>query len=296
MVLLLTATFAAPLSAQDITPTDVYRETIILKEGLAQIGLLDIAKYNAEEDDTALRHPRHVMEKVRECHMMIGKIMQSRGIEVDDLPSKAEFNEVRPADVFKAVKFLQKDAQKLGQASVPAPVVEDQKVPTDVYNHLKRICHALQAEVKPADVYRVAQVVLNNVMKIAEIRGINIRSKFAQYEEKIPADVYHEAWAFLDDLRFLALNPDYAIPGGVILPNQRETKDIIPQDVIALMHDALAETEAIKYTLRINDTPVFPLYQEGKTPSDVYSLISHAHSIVRELLEMERREDEAVLK
>ena len=228
--------------------------------------------------------------------MMIGKIMESRGLEVVALPEKAEFNEVRPSDVFKAVKFLQKDAQKLGQASVPKPEVVGLKVPTDVYNHLKRICHALEAEVGPSDVYRVAQVVMNNVMKIAEVRGINIKSQFAQYEERVPADVYHETWAFLDDLRFLALNPDYAIPGGVILPQRREAEDIVPQDVIALMHDALAETEAIKYTLHIDDAPAFPLYQEGKTPSDVYSLVTYAHSIVRELLEMERREDEAILR
>lgn len=285
-----------PALAQEITPTDVYRETVILKEGLSQIGLLDLAAYRAEKDDNALRHPRHVMEKVRECHMMIGKIMQSRGIEVAELPPKAEFNEVRPSDVYKAVKFLQKDAQKLGQASVPAPVVEGQKVPTDVYNHLKRICHALDTTVVPSDVYRVAQVVLNNVLKIAEVRGIKVRSQFAQYEEKVPSDVYHEAWAFMDDLRFLALNPDYAIPGGVILPNHREAQEIVPRDVIALMHDAVAETEAIKYTLHIDDTTRFPLYQDGKTPSDVYSLIAHAHAIVRELLEMERREDEAVLQ
>ena len=56
------------------------------------------------------------------------------------------------------------------------------------------------------------------------------------------------------------------------------------------MNDGMAETNAIKYTMGVRESSELSSYQEGKTPSDVFSQIERAHRIVKTLLEKEAEE------
>lgn len=288
-ILLISLQFIS-VQASGITPSDVYRKTEMLRLTLQQQGLLDLKKYQDEEDDRALRHPRHVMQKVRECHTLLARLLKQKNIQVEPLPELFSVREIRPSDVQNSVDHLVKQASGLNEVVQDDVQFEEGKVPSDVYNNLKRICSAVRVEIVPSDVYQIAAAVNNNLNKIVEMRGYDFNIPYRTFSDKVPGDVYQETWRFLEDLRTLALNPDFAIPGGVIVPNHIPQREIIPQDVIALMNDALAETGAMKYTLGVRENKGLPAYQDNKTPSDVYAQITRAHTVVKTLLEQEAQE------
>lgn len=279
----------AAYSADRITPSDVYQSTENLRLKLDALGLFDMQMYHTIPPDTALRHPRHVMQKVRECHQLFEKILISHDRQADPLPDMYSLREVRPADVKNGVDHLLRQLDKLSDTPIPvnAPYT-DGKLPSDVYNNLKRICHTVKAEILPSDVFRVASVVADNMEAIYKSRDFeDDMPEIQTFTDKVPGDVYFETWDFLKNLRQLALNADYAIPGGVVLSNERPQGTITPQDVIALMGDALAETNAIKYSLYVRENTHLPPLIPSKTPSDVFGKIHYAHAIVQKLLTLE---------
>jgi len=270
-----------------ITPSHVYQKTEVLRLKLNDLNLIDMQMYEAEPADVALRHPRHVMQKVRECHQIISKVLIAKNIQPDPVPGLFTVREIRPLDVKNGVEHLLAEVDKLGASNITGVPFEEGKLPDDVYNNLKRICYAIAVDIIPSDVYRVAVAVRENMDKIARSRGYEINLTQEQFDSKIPRDVYEETWKFLDDLRILALNPDYAIPGGIIIPNKQIDSETYPGDVIALMNDALAGTHAIKYTLGIGEQSNLPKNQPDKTPSDVFGVIYNAHLMVKKIIELE---------
>lgn len=283
--------FTPTAYSADITPSHVYQKTELLRLTLQKQGLIDTQRYENEKKDKALRHPRHVMQKVRECHTILSKLLTNKGIKAEPLPDLFSVREVRPADVLNGVDHLLAEIQRLDKnIKVAPPALQPGKVPDDVYNNLKKICAATRADITSSDVFQAAQAVNINLNKLAKIREYDIDIPYHSYQGKIPADVYKEAWQFLKDLRLLTLNPDYAIPGGVILPNEIPNKDVLPKDVIALMNDALAETAAMKYSLGVREHITLPEVKEGKTPSDVFSQVNRAHRVIQFLLREEAKE------
>lgn len=273
--------------ASDITPSHVYQKTELLRVILLKQDLLDTHLYESIKGDDSLRHPRHVMQKVRKCHTIFSKILRGKDIESSPIPELFSVREIRPSDVENGVSHLIAEISKLGHKDVTEPKFVPGKVPNDVYNNLKRICRAVRAEIVPSDVYQAAVAVNENLDKIAGARGYEIAETYGKFQNKIPRDVYRETVEFLEDLRLLALNPDFAIPGGVLIPNIVPSGEIRPDDVLTVMNESLAETDAIKYSLNIREHMTLPEYEEGKTPSDVFSQIDRAHSLVRFLLEKE---------
>jgi hypothetical protein len=279
--------------AAGITPFDVYQKTEVLRQTLEDGNLIDTENYEAEPDDKELRHPRHVIQKVRECHMMLSKILRAEGVSITPLPDLISVREVRPADVLSGVESLIKSANEIGietkhdQPLTETQVPRDDVLPVDVYNNLKRICRSVKTQIEPSDVYRVAVAVNQNLDKVVASRGYTFETEYHVFENKVPADVYAETKKFLKDLRQLALNPDFSIPGGVVFSQDILKTDILPQDVMGLMNDAVSETQAIKYTLNIREHAEFPPYAGGMKPSDVFSQIERAHRAVKALLERE---------
>lgn len=276
-------------AADKVTPSDVYHSTEQLRFALGSFGLLNMSAYNAVPLDTGLRHPRHVIQKVRECHSIISKLLKENGVNAEPLPDLFSFREIRPLDVKNGVDHLVREVNRLGEISPPVDRREQTvqgKLPVDVYNNLNRICHSVSVEIKPSDVYQVASVVLDNMKNIAHSRGYSYEAHISEnkrHSVKIPKHVYQETWAFLKDLRELALDPDYAIPGGIIMPTLQPEGEIKPKDVMNLMNDALSETDAIKYSLGVREKTTLPKWDEGKTPTDVFDKIYKAHVIVRGL-------------
>lgn len=276
--------------ASEITPSHVYQKTEVLRLTLQQQNLLDTHQYEEQLGNDLLRHPRHVMQQVRKCDMILSKVLQNRDIQPTPMPNLLSVREVRPADVQNGVEHLLKHAQKLGDVRIPDVPFVPGKVPDDVYNNLKRICQAIDVKIDSADVYRVVSAINDSLDKIVKARGHEFEVPYANYTDKTPIDIYKETWIFLEDLRQLAFNPDYAIPGGVIFTDKMPEDQMNFQNGISLMNDALAETNAMKYTLGVREEVIIPLYESGKTPSNVFSQIERAHNVVKILLEEEAKE------
>ena len=100
--------------AADITPSDVYQKTEMLRLLLEKEGLIDTQLYAAQKNDEALRHPRHVIQTVRKCHTLLGKLMKAQGFVPEPLPTLHSVREIRPSDVMAGVEHLIEDAEKLG--------------------------------------------------------------------------------------------------------------------------------------------------------------------------------------
>lgn len=276
-----------PQITYSITPSHVYQATEEFRLQLENLGLIDRQIYESAKPDRALRHPRHVIQKVRECHTILSKVLLARDLEPEPVPGLFSSREIRPADVRNGVQHLLKETEKLGgKISQDVPFV-DGKLPGDVYNNLKRICEAVNIQTVASDVYQVAVAVRENMENIAHSQGYKISYVPDDLGEKTVKDLYLETWALLDDMRNLALIPDYAIPGGVIIPNKQDENKVNMRDVMSLMNDALSGTDAIKYTLNVNEETVLPGYSEGKTEKDVFGEISNIRFIVNRVIEFE---------
>ena len=272
-----------------VTPSDVFAQTEVFRHILDDADMLNSRLYGAYKGDDALRHPRHVMQKVRECSSVLSNILKKRKINSVPVVMPDLLREVRPLDVMEGVEHLIVEAEKLAKhkkAYLPQNIKG--KVPSDVYNNLDRICGALEYEIVPSDVFQVAVAVRENIIEIARMRGCEYEeNEFTTFKGKLPQDVYFLTREFLKDLRVLALNPDYAIPGGVVFAGKILNERIRPKDVLSLMNDAFAETEAMKYALSIRKAGVFPLYQDGKKPSDVFSQVDYMHRLIFDLKDCE---------
>lgn len=274
--------------AYEITPSHVYQSTEKLRLTLEALNLIDVEVYQNAEKDEALRHPRHVMQAVRECSLIFSKILQERHLEPSPLPDLFSVREIRPSDVKNGVEYLISEVLKVGAVDIEEePEFVGGKVPNDVYNNLHSICQAVRAEIVPSDVYQLAKAINENLDKLVEARGYKIRPEPQNFSDKAPGDVYLETKAFLEDLRVLSLNHEFAIPGGVIISSQKPKGEVKPKDVVTLMNDALAEVSAIKYALGVREQFRLPPYEEGKTPSDVFSQIQRAHAVLRALMDKE---------
>ncbi|TNE28835.1 MAG: hypothetical protein EP349_07410 [Alphaproteobacteria bacterium] len=224
--------------------------------------------------------------------MLVTKILENNDITPRAFPERSSPSEIRPADVKKGVTHIVEQLQALktsdqNEANTESPPVSG-KLPSDVYNNLKHICDSLTVEIIPSDVYRIASAIRDNAIMIYRQRGGDVEElpPLLRVSGKEPEDVYRETWSFMDNLRILALHPDFAIPGGVILPDQ-EQWHIKPQNVIGLMNDALAETETIEYVLGMNNRAQIPPFVAGKIPSDVFAVIYQANRIVEKIIDSE---------
>ncbi|NCT40310.1 MAG: hypothetical protein GW778_01435 [Alphaproteobacteria bacterium] len=278
------AIFISTAKSEVITPSHVYQKTEVLRLTLERMGLLDTHLYENVQGDDALRHPRHVMQKVQECHSIIAKFLIAENIDVEPFPQLHSIQEVRPSDVQNGVDYLLDEVQKLGDTRAVEVEFVAGKLPGDVYNNLKRICGAIRVDITASDVYPIALAINDDLNTMIEMRGYNFDIPVQAFEGKSPADVYEETQAFLMDMRTLGLNPDFAIPGGVIVTNDTLEGRIAMRDIMSLMYNVLAETGAMKYSLGDREHSNMPVYQTNKTPSDIFAEIERGHRVVQKFL------------
>ena len=77
-------------------------------------------------------------------------------------------------------------------------------------------------------------------------------------------------------------NADFAIPNGVVMPNDRSGK-VRPGHVLDLLNNALAEISAIKVKVGATTPTELAPPQSGKTPSNVFDAVSTARAMVESL-------------
>lgn len=277
-------------SSGEVTPSDVFVLTEKFKRHLLDLSVITPAGINSALKESSLRHPRHVIQKVRECHILLSKHLIRRGISPTPFPEYNFLREIRPSDVKTGVQHLLDEMRKIGGVEDKAITLTSEKLPIDVFNNLKKTCNAIDVEISPSDIYQAAVGVLVNVRQIGKVRGISIPLQIDQVSvSKSSQDVYDLAIRLLNHLRELSLYADFAIPGGVVIGESRADKSVGERIILAALNDAFSETSAISYSLHIQDRITLPTYAENKTLTDVYKKIYLADLIVQKLLDDEAK-------
>lgn len=297
-VVIAIALVAFPVAAQsnqsETTPDDVYRVVETINSELRLFHELNDLPAPTEPAATELasRRPRHVLQKARKVLLQVQLLRKINGLTENALPIEPT-REIRPADVKEMVDRIAEDVGDLrpifGVNRMAEPASEPTgRSPTDVYGRLIQTSALVTAlgtpEIVPNDVYRVALTILSDLELIRAHRGITdtVELRTGSVEKK-PEDVYRTAWQLLAELETLTLrNPEFAIPGGVVLPNPQSVR-VVPEDVMDLLNSVLAEISAIKVKLGLQAPTEFAPAQAGKTPSFVYDAVNTALLAVRTL-------------
>ncbi len=291
---LMMSVLAAQASAQSVTPPMVYQATEDLNTLLGVYHTANNSTAAADPDAPALteRLPRHSVQKAREVMIKVQALRGLKGLPETAVPPMPA-RDIGPADVKAMVDTALASTRELrpafGNPALPAPVaLVDSKTPSDVYGALVRASLALDGLGIPApapnDVYRVALSVVADLEKVRAARGST--APVAEVEKasgKKPIDAYDHAYALLADLKDLVeSHPDFTISKGVILPNKR-TANVKPGHVLDLVNGALSEIAAIKAKVGATAPSEIGAIQSGKTPSDVFTVISQARALVASL-------------
>ncbi len=102
-------------------------------------------------------------------------------------------------------------------------------------------------------------------------------------KRKKPKHVWNHGYELLTGLKSLTTsNSNFAIPGGVVMPNKRFGK-IRPGHVMDLLNNVLAEISAIKVKVGVSTPTKIAEMPSGKTPSNVYDAICTAIAMAKSL-------------
>lgn len=285
-----------PVTAQsnqtETTPDDVYQTVETVNSELRLFHEFNDIPAPTEPALAELtpRRPRHVLQNARKVLLQVQLLRKINGLPEKALPPEPT-REVRPADVKEMVDRLAEDISELrpifGVRQIADPISKPSgKSPTDVYSRLSQTSTLVNAlgipEIVPNDVYRVALTIHSDLEMIRSRRGLSDTFEMRSGSiDKIPADVYVIAFQLLAELKKLtARNPEFAIPGGVVLL-KNQSGEAAPEDVMNLLNNVLAEISAIKVILGIEQPTEIAPPQAGKTPSHVYDAVQSALAAVR---------------
>jgi hypothetical protein len=291
--MLLTIGIAMPAQAQDATPSHVYQ---VVDNVNAELALLHEANGSTPKTDknaAALtdRRPRHVLQKAREVLIKVQTVRKLNGLAEKPVPA-FPVTEVKPADVKAMVERILADVKDLRSKfnvskTAAAAALPSGKTPTDVYANLAAAGLHIDGlglpKTVPNEVYQVALTIIGDLKHVASATGMSIDSVAMQSgsKGKKPQDVYAAGFELLAALKVTTeQNPNFAIPAGVVMPNQRAGK-VKPAHVMDVLNNALAEIGAIKVKVGAKTATEFAPAQSGKTPSDVYDAVQTAVLMVK---------------
>ncbi|WP_138919575.1 hypothetical protein [Oceanicola sp. S124] len=289
LLLLCLALPAGPALAQQVTPSHVYQVAEEIWLDLERMHLANFSHAGTAPRETAPRRPRHVLQKAREVHRKLQVLRFVNGLDVQQLPPPA-VKEVTPGDVLEVLQHLRAGLDGLhGAYGLEDPLEEVAlpagKTPTDVYNRLVQIDASLDAlglpPVVPNDVYRLAETLRGELLLLSGNPATSQpdpRDMMALVQ-RTPADAYAEAKALLADLRSLGEAGRYAVPGGVVLPDDRPAP-IRPGDVLHEISVILAEVSAMKAVANRREPMARAPFQGGMTPNEVWNSLSLSRELV----------------
>ncbi|MBR9765351.1 MAG: hypothetical protein GYB53_17985 [Rhodobacteraceae bacterium] len=278
-----------PARAQQVTPNHVYQVTEEIWLDLERMHQANFSQPGTAPRETAARRPRHVLQKAREVSRKLQMLRFVNGLDTDLLPPM-EVREATPGDVFELVVKLRDELADLhGAYGLSGPVGEvalpTGKSPTDVYNRLLQIEVSLDGlglpPVVPNDVYRLAETLRGELLLLSG-RPAGSQPDPAEMMalvQKTPGDAYSEANALLTDLRALGDSGRFAVPGGIVLPDDRPIP-IRPGDVLHAISVILAEVSAMKAVVDLRDPMQRAPFQGGMTPNEVWNSLSLSRELV----------------
>jgi len=236
------------------------------------------------------KRPRHVLQKAREVLLKIHALKQLKGLETRHIPA-FKVRLIEPREVKELVERVLVEVKDLRAAfdveEVPAAAqLSTGKTPSDVYGNLMLLGYLIDElgipKVVPNDVYRVAGAIVGELNMIHRKLGIDTEYTGTPASDKIPADVFAVAQDVLVNLKKAVKRRDIKVPGGIVAIG-RKSGTITPGDVLNVMDNVLAELGAIKFAIGVTDATIIPPLLPGKTPSNVFDLITHANVLAKRM-------------
>ncbi len=286
--------FSTSANAQGITPSHVFQVVDNVNGELALMHQANGSKGKKDKKAPALnpRKPRHVIQKAREVLLKVQVLRKTNGLSVNAVPTLPT-REIVPADVKNVVTQILTDLRPLRKPfgvkkASPKSELTSGKNPTHVYGNLIKADLLISGlgipRVVPNDVYQIGMTIVGDLKLIRKHVGINEELQMASPSKRQkPKHVFARGMEVLAAMKALSdANPKFAVPGGIILPNDRTGK-VTPGHVIDLFNNVLADISAIKAKLGINVPTKLAPVASGKTPSNVFDAINTALSAVKSL-------------
>jgi hypothetical protein len=232
--------------------------------------------------EIAPRQPRHVWHKARSIYRSIQGLRSHKGLEVKQQPH-AFSDDITPAEVYEILNKTLLDLRELRSTfniavnPEPAPLPK-KTLPRDVYQNLDRINQMIlgieNRTITPAHVYQVASDILVSLQQIRRRQGINNPIPAIQISKgKHPRDVYKQAHQLHHQLKEFSEKQGHPVSGGIELLNKKMSR-IIPNDVIDVLINILADVDAMRASKGLFRRPGMPTQLNNTIPSDVYDKVS----------------------
>lgn len=281
-VILATLMLAPAAGAQEAEPKHVFRVAQTMMKEVALLHRADLRDFKRPEvREIPGRKPRHVLMEARRVYESVQELRFLNGLERKEL-EPVPVRHVRPADVREMGDRALADLRNLREVYgveevVEQPPLREEITPTDVHVKFRELQAALRTlgvpAIVPNDVYRRAEMLANELDKLAEHYGVPGRQPVDEPStDKTPPDVYARVVELGERVAALAEDaPDLDVPGGVSRPPDPDHEPT-PADVLGVIRLLLADVTAIKAELGIESPAEVPPQRVGRTPSDVYDL------------------------
>lgn len=241
-------------------------------------------------------HPKHVYRKTLEGLEKVNVLRQQMQMGAIALPQHP-LRRITPVEVFDLATRLDAELEYIyGQArledtalfeSVKKISVPQDKTPSDVYTNMWRISYLLDTVIGSEgytsnDVYRESLTVLNEIELVAQhLKRGQVRKMPDFVDGYGPQDVILKA---RDTLQLVARIQNRAGLFEEHSPIPLSAGNVTPSDVFNMVGLIHAELNSLKLHLDISEYPKPVAAVQGKTPSHVFQLLSHAYASLSSLL------------
>ena len=298
-----------PGDAAAITPAQVQQQTQTLR---AEIGLLleaDLVETPPPEvPPMASRQPRHVFQEARAVYQQVQTLRYLNGLprrKLGPVPVRA----IRPRDIYFCVQHILADLRPLRPVygvseEVAQPPLRPEANDTRVFRDLLWVQEALRKLglpiIAPNAPYRDALIALDKAQSLARVFGMPsvsgadasalVAAQSARgTSDTTPDDVYRLGLTILDELWALVRTvPELRLPGDALIPRPL-SRTAQPADVRRVLRTLRAELNALKATTGVQTPASYPPVQTGRTPGDVYDVVSAVRAVLTRLGEQVAR-------
>jgi hypothetical protein len=237
------------------------------------------------------RQPRHVWHKAKSIYLSIQNLRSQEELEPRIEPLTRS-DKIGPTEVYELLQSIHMDLRELRSTfkiqarPKPAPLPKI-ALPQDVYQNLNRINQMIlgieNRTITPAHVYQAANNIVVNLRQIRRHEGIDNPVPVLELSKgKHPRDVYKQAHLLHHQLKIFSEKQGHLISGGIELLDKKMSR-IIPNDVVDVLINALADVEAIRASKGLFRRPELPA-QPNKIPSNVYDKVSEGIALLETLI------------
>ena len=112
--------------------------------------------------------------------------------------------------------------------------------------------------------------------------GVSGRVDVGNIHSKQIGDVYEESHKLIADLRALTKKDEFAIPGGVVIPDKTRGK-VSAHHVLDVINKVLGDLSAVKVKVGAKTASTFAMPRSGRVPTDIYTAVLMARKLVKQL-------------